>query len=139
MRSQTRDVRRDFATGILARLPGYARLVAFFARVARTRVRDAPLGLVALLPVAIAIDFFDVFDEIVPVAGTAASFVVESAFLMALTGSPIRSLGFAGLDLIPLVDTIPFATLAVLRRLAEGLSPEARNGAPTMETVGTVT
>lgn len=93
-------------------------LAGLFRRFAQWRVGRLPAGLLALLPVAVLLDLFDVLDEFAlgPV-GMAVSFVAEAAFLLGVTGRPTYSLGFAGVDLIPGLDLIPFATLAVLAEI----------------------
>lgn len=102
-------------------------LAAFFGRLKSVRVGRVPVGLLALLPVALFLDLFDVADELVvgPV-GMGISFVLESAFLLALTGRPTYAFGFAGIDLLPFIDTIPFATITLVLEIvrAWGAPPE---------------
>lgn len=111
--------RRSFDGSIAARLPGVAQLAAAFQRLADLRVGRVPVGLVALLPVALFLDFFDAADELFlgPV-GMAVSFLLETGFLLGLTGRATYAFGFAGIDLIPGVDIIPFATLTLVREIA---------------------
>lgn len=111
-----------------SKIPGFSALAALFARVASVRAGRVPVGLLALLPVALFLDFFDAADELFagPV-GMFVSFALESAFVLGVTGRPTYALGFAGIDLIPGVDLIPFATIAVVRELARAWN----EGAPT--------
>lgn len=97
-------------------IPGLSFVAGLVARVAAIRAGKVPLGLLLLLPVAIMIDVFDFGDEFFfgPV-GMAISFAVETAFVLGVSGRPGYAFGFAGIDLIPGVDVIPFATLTVLR------------------------
>lgn len=114
MTHQAARGKRSFAT----RVPGVRGLAGVFGRLAAWRVGRVPVGLLALLPVALFIDLFDAADELAlgPI-GMAVSFVVEAAFLLALTGRTSYAVGFAGIDLIPGVDLIPFATLTLLSRV----------------------
>lgn len=112
-------------------MPFVGRLAAWFERVAARRWGRVPIGLVGLLPLAILIDVFDAADELFggPI-GIAASFLVESAYLLALTGSVAPSLAFAAIDLIPFVDVLPIATIVTLREIARawGDEPRGREG-----------
>lgn len=101
-----------------ARIPGVAALAAFVQRIARARVGRFPVGLFALLPLAILIDAFDAADELAlgPV-GIGLSFLLETAFLLGLTGRASYALAFAGLDLIPFVDVLPWATITVVKEI----------------------
>lgn len=101
-----------------ARIPGVSALASMFRRIADARAGRVPIGLVALLPVALLIDLFDIADELAlgPV-GVALSFMLETAFLLGLTGRASYALAFAGLDLIPVVDTLPWATITLVREI----------------------
>jgi hypothetical protein len=130
---------RRVSDPIARRLPGVAALARLFDRLAMHRVGRVPLGLIMLLPVALLLDVFDAADELFlgPV-GVALSFIAESAFLLALTGSAVPALGFAALDLIPFVDIIPFATLTLLREIARAWRedtppPYAPGGGPVVD------
>lgn len=113
----------SFDGSVASRIPGVATLASAFRRIASARWGRVPIGLVALLPVAIAIDLFDVPDELAlgPV-GVALSFVIESAFLLALTGRAGYAFGLAGLDLIPFVDVLPWATITLVRQILAALA-----------------
>lgn len=121
--------RRSFDGSFVSRIPGVAQLAAFIARVAALRAGRVPIGLLALLPVAILIDVFDALDELAlgPI-GMAVSFLVEASFLLGLTGRATYALGFAGVDLIPGIDVLPFATLTLVRELARAWSGERDEG-----------
>jgi hypothetical protein len=112
--------RRTLDHTLASRIPGVAALARLFQGLANVRAGRVPVGLLALLPVAIFLDLFDVADELVvgPV-GMALSFVLETAFVLGLTGRTSYALGFAGIDLIPGVDVIPFATLTLLKSIAD--------------------
>lgn len=103
---------------LATRIPGVSALAALFAKLARLRVGRVPVGLLALLPVSLFIDLFDVADELAlgPV-GMGLSFVLEAAFLLGLTGRASYAIGLAGVDLIPFVDTLPFATITLVREI----------------------
>lgn len=118
--------RRDVDRSLAARIPGVRNLAELIRRLANVRVGRLPLGLLALLPVALFVDFFDAADELAfgPI-GMAASFVLETAFLLGLTGRTAYAFGFAGIDLIPGVDVIPFATITLLREIAVAWSEGA--------------
>lgn len=107
------------------RIPGVSALAAVFARIAQVRAGRVPVGLLALLPVAVFLDFFDVADELFlgPV-GVVASFALESAFVLGVTGKPTYAFAFAGIDLIPGVDIIPFASIALVRELLRAWNEE---------------
>lgn len=109
---------RHARRGDASRLPVIGQLVGWFSRVAAKRWGRVPIGLVALLPIALLIDLFDAADELVlgPV-GMGVAFALESAFLLAVTGSAAPAFGLAALDLIPLVDTIPWATIMLAVRI----------------------
>jgi len=120
--------RRDRFDGTFAsRIPGVSALAAAFGRIASARWGRIPIGLVSLLPVALLIDLFDAADELaLGPLGMALSFILESAFLLALTGRVGYALAFAGLDLIPVVDVLPWATITLVRQiLAELREPSA--------------
>ena len=127
--------RRAFEKESMAdRIPIVGSLAAAFRKLAQWRVGRAPVGLIALLPVALFLDLFDVADEFAggPL-GMGASFVLESAFLLAVTGKPTYALGFAGIDLLPVIDVIPFATITLVREIVhawneEPASPVRPNG-----------
>lgn len=122
-----RHARREDA----ARVPLFGTLSMHFTRLAALRWGRVPIGLVALLPVALLIDAFDAVDELFlgPV-GMGVAFAVESAFLLAVTGSAAPAFAFAALDLIPVVDTIPWATIILVWRIwkAWGEDPDAARG-----------
>lgn len=107
-------------------------LAAFFQRLAKLRVGRVPVGLLGLLPIALAIDLFDVGDELAggPL-GMGLSFVLESAFLLAITGRPAYAIGLAGFDLLPIVDVLPLATITLVREIVRAWSARP---APTPET-----
>lgn len=114
----------------VARIPGVARLAAFFAR-----LRSTPGGFLVLLPIAIALDVFDVVDELAlgPV-GMAIAFVVESAFLLGVTGRSSYALALAGIDLVPGLDVLPLATIALVREyLRAGRDAPAGVGGPVID------
>lgn len=101
-----------------SRVPIIGPLVGWFSRIAAKRWGRVPIGLVALLPIALLIDAFDAADELVlgPL-GMGVAFALESAFLLAVTGSAAPAFGLAALDLIPFVDTIPWATIMLGARI----------------------
>lgn len=111
---------RRFDDAFAKRIPGVSGLAAFFRRVAAFRRGRVPLGLLALLPVAILIDLLDIPDELAggPL-GMGLSFILESAFLLGLTGRASYAFGMAGIDLIPFVDVIPFATITLVREIVQ--------------------
>lgn len=118
MRVPSRRASRRVDASLASRLPGVGALARLFERIAMVRAGRVPVGLLALLPVALALDVFDAADELVlgPV-GVALSFVAEAAFLLALTGSAVPALGFAAIDLVPGIDIVPFATLTLVRQI----------------------
>jgi hypothetical protein len=122
--------RRTLDHTLASKVPGVAALAAFFQRLADLRAGRVPVGLLALLPVALFLDLFDVADELfVGPVGMALSFVLETAFVLGLTGRTSYALGFAGIDLIPGVDVIPFATLTLVKAIADAWKegePEGR-------------
>lgn len=130
MRLVTRPV-SPWSTRVLQALPGFGSLTGWFARVAAYRSGRLPLGLIALLPVALLIDLFDVGDELLlgPV-GMGFSFVLESAFILGVTGKPSYAFGFAGIDLVPGLDTLPLATLALVARIATAWGAPDATGEP---------
>ena len=110
--------KRVFDGSFAERIPGVAALARVFRALAAKRAGRVPIGLVALLPVALFIDLFDVGDELVAgPLGVGLSFLIESAFLLGLTGRAAYAIGFAGIDLIPIVDVIPFATITLVREI----------------------
>lgn len=122
--------RRNVDRSFVARIPGVGALARLVTRIAQRRAGRVPVGLLALLPVALFLDFFDAADELAlgPV-GMAVSFVLESAFLMGITGKPAYAFGFSAVDVIPGVDLIPFATLTLVREIARAWDegrPEGR-------------
>lgn len=120
-----RDRRRAFDDGLAARIPGVSALASMFRRIAALRWKGVPIGLVGLLPVALFIDLFDAADELVggPL-GIALSFIVQAAFLLGLTGRASYALAFAGLDVLPIVDVMPWATITLVRTIvAEWSAP----------------
>lgn len=111
--------RRDRLDGSLAaRLPLVGPLARVFSQIAERRAGPVPTGLLALLPVAILLDVFDALDEFAlgPI-GMGVSFVVESAFLLGLTGRAGYSFGLSAVDLVPGLDIVPMATLTLLREI----------------------
>jgi len=128
-----KDPRSRFDGTFAARIPGVSALASLFRRIADMRAGRVPIGLVALLPVALFIDLFDIADELAlgPV-GVGLSFLIETAFLLGLTGRASYALGFAGLDLIPIVDTLPWATITLVREiLANWNTPAQQTPPPT--------
>lgn len=101
------------------RVPGVGALAGFVARIAKKRIGRLPVGLLALLPIAVLLDLFDVGDELFggPI-GMALSFVAETAFVLGVTGRASYAIGFAGMDLIPGLDIIPVASITVLREIS---------------------
>lgn len=122
--------RRTLDDSLAAKVPGVAALARLFQRLSDVRAGRVPVGLLALLPVALLLDLFDVADELVlgPV-GVALSFVLETAFVLGLTGRTSYALGFAGVDLIPGVDVIPFATLTLVKAIADAWGGDERASA----------
>jgi hypothetical protein len=118
-------VRRILRPSIATSVPGVSALAALIARIAAVRSGRTPLGLIALLPVAVLLDVFDAADELFlgPV-GMAGSFVLETAFVLGVTGRPAYALGFAALDLVPLVDVVPVATLTLVAEIARAYRGE---------------
>jgi hypothetical protein len=115
----TRTVsRNDKRRGLVAKIPGVGQLADLVARVAAIRQGRVPVGLIGLLPVAL---FLDLVDSPLDILGgpftMAIAFVLEAAFLMGITGQTSYSLLFAGVDLVPGLDLIPFATLTLLREI----------------------
>lgn len=131
---------RSFDGSLATRIPGVSALADLFAKLAALRAGRIPIGLVALLPVALFIDLFDVADELAlgPV-GMGVSFLLEAAFLLGLTGRASYALGLAGIDLIPFVDTLPFATITLVREIAAAWrdprapTPPARGQGPIID------
>lgn len=111
-------VRRLIPESVATRVPGVGALANVVARVARVKVGRVPVGLLALLPVAILLDLFDVGDEFFggPI-GIALSFVAETAFVLGVTGRASYAIGFAGMDLIPGLDLIPVSTITLVREI----------------------
>lgn len=118
---------RSFDGTFAERIPGVAALARAFERIARARLGRVPIGLVALLPVALFIDFLDIPDELLggPI-GIGLSFILEAAFLLGLTGRASYAFAFAGLDLIPFVDTMPWATITLVRAMLGEWRRDAR-------------
>jgi len=100
------------------RFPGIAQMADVVARIAAWRARGRPMGLIVLLPLAMIIDAIDTADELFfgPV-GVAVAFVLETTFLLGVTGQAGRALGMASIDLIPFIDTLPFATITTVREI----------------------
>lgn len=123
---------RHARRGDASRLPIVGGLAAWFQRIARARAGRVPIGLLAMLPLALAIDAFDAADELFlgPV-GMGAAFVLESAFLLAVTGGIAPAFAFAALDLIPFVDTIPWATILLGREIWRAWRGGPRGEIPT--------
>lgn len=98
------------------RVPGVAPLARLFERISRWRVGAVPAGLLALLPVALFVDLFDAADELAggPL-GMGIAFLLQSAFLLALTRRSDLAFGLSASDLVPLLDTIPFSTIVLVR------------------------
>lgn len=114
--------RRILRPSLANRIPLVGPLAALIGRLAELRVGRAPVGLLLLLPLAILLDVFDTFDELAlgPV-GMGASFLLETAFVLGVTGRPGYALGFAAVDLVPGIDVIPVATLTLLARIFAGV------------------
>lgn len=104
---------------MIAKIPGVSQLAELIQRVARIRQGRVPVGLLMLLPVAL---FLDLVDSPLDLLGGPVSmglaFIVEAAFLMGVTGTTSYSLLFAGVDLVPGLDLIPFATLTLIKEIA---------------------
>lgn len=109
--------RRDADRSVLARLPFVGGLARLIESVAKRRMGPIPTGLLALLPVAILLDVFDAADELAPGVGAIVSFVVETAFLLGVTGRTGYALGLSAVDLVPGVDILPMATLTLLAEI----------------------
>lgn len=102
----------------LAEVPGFRALVGWFARVAAIRHGRTPTGLLVLVPVALAIDLIDSpLDLLGGPVSMALAFILESAFVLGITGRPRYALASAGIDLIPGIDLVPFATLTLVREI----------------------
>lgn len=125
---------RPGRTTLADRIPGVRALAALFERLARLRVGRVPVGLLALVPVALAIDLLDVPDELLggPV-GMGVSFFLEAAFLLALTGRPGYAIGLAGIDLVPLLDTLPLATIMLVRAILRAWATEPPRPEPPVQ------
>lgn len=123
--------RRAFEGSFAERIPGVASLARVFQRLAAFRIGRVPVGLLALLPISIFLDFFDVADELVggPL-GMGTSFLLESAFLLGLTGRATYAFAFAGIDLLPVIDVVPFATITLVREIVRAWSDDPRPHAP---------
>lgn len=108
------------------KVPGVSSLARLVRSVAQARAGRVPVGLLALLPVALLLDLFDFGDELAfgPV-GMAISFVLETAFVLGVTGRPAYALGFAGIDLVPGLDVIPFATLTLIKAISDAWNGSA--------------
>lgn len=131
--------RRNRLHGSLAaKLPFVGALARWFGDVASRRAGRLPVGLLSLLPVAILIDVFDAMDELAlgPV-GMLVSFVLESAFLLGVTGRVGYSFGLSAVDLVPGLDVLPMATLTLLAEAARAWSgedePKARPTGPVID------
>lgn len=89
-----------------------------------------PTGLLTLVPLAL---FLDLVDSPLDLFGgpisMAIAFFLEAAFLLALTGKPSRALLYSGLDLVPGLDIIPFATLTLAKEIVKAW----RAGPPAAE------
>ncbi|HVL49630.1 MAG TPA: hypothetical protein VM889_13830 [Candidatus Thermoplasmatota archaeon] len=121
--------RHTWPAKVARAIPLVAWLADRFAAVARWRSGPLPVGLLLLLPVAVLIDVLDIFDETLPVVGTVGTFLLETAFVLGLTGRPTWALGLAGVDIIPGLDAfLPIATLTVLRELARAGWRDAPGG-----------
>lgn len=121
--------RRTLHDSLASKVPGVAALARVIQSLSNVRAGRLPVGLLALLPVALFLDLFDVADELAfgPV-GMALSFVLETAFVLGLTGRTSYALGFAGFDLLPGVDVIPFATLTLVKAIADAWNEGAQPG-----------
>lgn len=116
---------RTLSPTFAEKVPGVSALARLIRRIADARAGRVPIGLVALLPVALLLDLFDFADELAfgPV-GMALSFVLETAFVLGVTGRPAYALGFAGIDLVPGLDVIPFATLTLVKAISDAWDEE---------------
>lgn len=122
--------RRNRLDGSLAaKLPFVGALARWFASVASRRAGRVPIGLLSLLPVALLLDLFDAADELAlgPV-GMLASFVLESAFLLGVTGRTGYSFGLSAVDLVPGLDLLPMATLTLLAEAARVWNEGSEDG-----------
>lgn len=110
--------KKGLRENVARRIPGVSQLADLVRRVADIRAGGRPVGLLMLLPAAVLLDVFDFADELGGPVGMGASFVLETAFLLGLTGRASYAFGFAGMDLVPGVDVIPFATITLVREIA---------------------
>ena len=131
-----KDRRRSMA----AKIPGVSSMAELIARVARIRHGQAPTGLLMLLPLSIFLDVvgspLDLFGGPITMG---LAFILESAFMLGLTGQTSYALLFAGIDLIPGLDLIPFATLTLVKQIAKAWreggfrDPVTVNGGPIID------
>lgn len=122
--------RRNRLDGSLAaKLPFVGPLARWFAAVSSRRAGRVPVGLLTLLPIALLLDLFDAADELAlgPV-GMLVSFVLESAFLLGVTGRTGYAVGLAGVDLVPGLDILPMATLTLLAEIARAWNEDGAPG-----------
>ncbi|HEX2022020.1 MAG TPA: hypothetical protein VHH36_04860, partial [Candidatus Thermoplasmatota archaeon] len=82
----SRRATRRVHESVASKLPGVGAIASFIESIARIRAGRVPAGLLLLLPVAVLLDVFDAADELATPVGMALSFVLESAFLLAITG-----------------------------------------------------
>lgn len=122
---------------LAARIPLVGPLGAWIARIASRRAGRLPVGLLSLLPLAILLDVFDAMDELaLGPLGMGVSFLLESAFLLGVTGRIGYSLGLSAVDLVPGLDVLPMATITLLAEVARAFAerPEgARPGGPVID------
>jgi hypothetical protein len=110
--------RKDARRSKIAKIPGISSLAEIIQRIARIRHGRVPTGLIMLLPLSL---FIDIVDSPIDLLGGPFSmgiaFILETAFMLGLTGQTSWALLFSGIDLIPGLDLIPFATLTLIKEI----------------------
>lgn len=128
----TRRQRRTMKDTLAAKIPGISWLASLVRRVAQVRVGRAPVGLFALIPVALFLDFVDSpLNLALGPFSMVVAFVLETAFVLGLTGKTGYAIGLSGIDLIPGIDVVPFATITLGIEIAKAL-----RGAPATGNTG---
>lgn len=124
--STTAQRRRTMKDRMADKIPGVSWLAMKIRAIAQIRHGRVPTGLIALLPVAVFLDFFDAADVFGGPLAMALSFFLETGFVLGLTGRTSYAFAFAGIDLIPGVDLIPFATITLVMEIRKAWNaPEA--------------